>query len=89
MSLIHKGVRPMYEVESHYDTDEPNPTMRNKLFEKYPSGGGRWWNKRLLNSGCGHVLDDDELVDGLRYCPNCKEWFKPEQFIEFIGENDE
>jgi len=80
----HIGIRPTYDLAtswmSHQDSeDEDVKFYKKRYFEKYPDGGGRYWNERTLTSGCGKEVCGVK-ENGLIYCEFCDEWFNSEQF---------
>lgn len=78
--LIHKGIRPEYEIEP------VQATRKRKLFdyqlETLPDGSKRYWNKRMLTSGCNTISDSFVKRGELLYCHTCDEYFTDEQFAE-------
>lgn len=76
VTLRHKGMSPTYEIKV-------SDFKRNIYYEEYPDGSIVHWNKKLLKSGCGKVVEDpDEELMGCWYCPRCDEWFNPKHWEE-------
>jgi hypothetical protein len=76
MRLIHKGIRPIADIEVL--------DFKRKLYiEELPDGTYRVWTKKQLNSGCNLVTRSlayrDELM-GCFYCKHCNEWFSKDQW---------
>lgn len=78
--LIHKGIRPEYDIEPVM------ATKKRKLFdyqvETMPDGSKRYWNKRMLSSGCNEENEGLVRRGDLIYCEKCDEWFDLKQFAE-------
>lgn len=76
--LVHKGMRPTYP------TVPLEATKKRKLFdyqvETMPDGSKRYWNKRMLTSGCSKEVDGFVFRGHLIYCSVCDEWFDDKQF---------
>lgn len=71
----HKGIRPSYPIALIN-------WKKSIYIEDLPGDGYRIWNLRMLNSGCGKILVDDEIVlSGCIYCPHCDEYFNQEQWV--------
>lgn len=77
--LVHVGVRP--DPDNELELISGQKFVR-RYFERYPEGGGRYWNSKLLNSGCNEVLRNNQERDGLIYCPTCDEWCNMNQYEE-------
>jgi hypothetical protein len=76
----HKGIRPSFEIALIN-------WKKSIYIEEYPNGNYRIWNLRMLNSGCGKILEDDEiLLSGCIYCPHCDEYFNEEQWEVVDGQ---
>lgn len=77
----HKGIRPTHPIALIN-------WKRSIYIEDYPdSDEYRIWNLRMLNSGCGKILQGDELVlSGCIYCPTCDEYFNEEQWVTATDE---
>lgn len=83
--LIHNGIRPdpANDFELVHDSK-----YRKRYFESYPEGGGKFWDDKLLNSGCNNVINEVIESNGLIFCPYCSEWCSESQF-EDIYKGDE
>lgn len=79
MDLKHVGVKPKYDLE----LIESSGFAREIYVEWYPDGTYKckYWNKRTLKEGCGEIIKDAKIRDGLIYCPYCDEWFNKDQFV--------
>lgn len=76
MILIHKGVRPTYDIQML--------DFKRKIYlEELPCGGYRLWNRRQLFSGCDNETDSPMEMRGCYYCKTCDEWFNKEQWREY------
>lgn len=80
MTLKHVGIRP------EYPTVDISSKKTFLHFERLPCGGGRYWNKKLLESGCGQVIEDIQFLDDLIFCPQCDEYIHRKQFQEMESE---
>ena len=78
--LLHKGIRPEYETEFVVATKKRK--LFDYLLETLPDGTKRYWNQRMLNSGCNEENEGFVRRDGLIYCEKCDEWFDEKQFAE-------
>lgn len=78
--IYHVGIRPTYELVIQ-PSDAPF-----EFYEKHPDGKIRFWNKRMLLSGCNQKIEEIKIRDELIYCECCDEWFAPEQFAEYIND---
>lgn len=76
MILRHKGIRPKYELQF----DKGYKDNWHHFFEPHPNGGGKYWSKRELISGCNKKLVDPPRKENLTYCKYCDEWFDNKQF---------
>lgn len=81
MILIHKGVRPKYNLTLI--------DFKKKIYyEEDPNGNFiKYWNMRMLNSGCNNVIRiaPKELMD-CYYCPRCDEYFSKDQWEAYADE---
>lgn len=75
--MRHDGVRPVHTLVL-----EESKRKRKVWIEEFPDGSRKFWNARLLNSGCGKYLTDPEVEGTLVYCNYCREWFDIKQFKE-------
>ncbi len=74
--LKHVGVRP----------GVGNPLVdgriggRHYLVEKREDGSRVFWNKKSINSGCDKEFTKEERLEGLLYCPFCREYRREIEF---------
>jgi hypothetical protein len=80
VSLIHKGVRPVYPIEML--------DFKRKIWlEECPDGRIKLWNSKMLTSGCNNELDIPvRELEGCIYCPWCDEYFSYDQWEDSDGE---
>lgn len=77
----HKGIRPTHELILIN-------WKKSIYMEEFPDGAYRVWNLRMLKSGCGKILEDDEiLLSGCIYCHHCDEYFNEEQWEVVDGQD--
>jgi hypothetical protein len=76
--ILHKGIRPTYPTEPVVATKKRK--LLDYQVETMPDGSKRYWNKRMLTSGCGEVVTDGNVRGDLIYCKTCDEWFDVTQF---------
>lgn len=79
-NLLHKGIRPTYPTEPVVATKKRK--LFDYLVELFPDGSKKYWNKRMLTSGCETVVSALEVRGDLIYCSKCDEWFDSKQFQE-------
>ncbi len=73
--MKHVGHRPESNV---YQLDNDFKLYREDL----PDGTTKFWNAKTLKSGCGNVLKNVVVKDGLIFCPYCGEMCNTNQFVE-------
>lgn len=93
MKLVHRGVRPVGKIQKEAATIKGRRGFSAHAFLQFEileDGTKKYWNKKTLTSGCSKIFIFDlfATVEGLTYCPYCKEHFNEDQFAE-IGETDE
>lgn len=82
------GTRPLNSAELEMWPDEPRPFA---VFEEYPAGGGRYWTKDELASGCGSVTTMGRALSetyarnpkfyGATFCVNCNRHLPVGEFM--------
>lgn len=82
MKLVHRGIRPTGKLITEGDPYKGYGKHKSLTYELLPNGTKRYWNQKTLKSGCSQIFDDIVKLDGLIYCPTCKEYFSENQFGE-------
>ena len=75
MTLIHKGIRPIHDIEML--------DFKRKIYiEEFPDGSYRLWTNKQLKSGCGKTVNIISELMGCIYCKHCNEYFSKDQWYE-------
>lgn len=82
MLLKHVGIRPIHPLIFF---NRRLRIVHRYKYEVFPDGSYKLWSKKMLNSGCNHLVNGDIRVGDLIYCDYCDELFSSNQFEETEG----